>query len=93
MSENDQEKGVVDAENPFEMELSYNPANGTNDNKNQIAAAEEENVQDPAVQEKLKWRREILESELIYYADLNLLLTVRRCILKFYLFAKMLPEI
>jgi hypothetical protein len=64
----------VDAENPFEMELSYNAANTTGSNTH--AAAEEENVQDPAVQEKLRWRREILESELIYYADLNLLITV-----------------
>jgi hypothetical protein len=56
------------------MELSYNAANTTDSNTH--AAAEEENVQDPAVQEKLRWRREILESELIYYADLNLLITV-----------------
>eukprot|EP00029_Vermamoeba_vermiformis_P003445 TRINITY_DN1390_c0_g1_i2.p1 TRINITY_DN1390_c0_g1~~TRINITY_DN1390_c0_g1_i2.p1 ORF type:complete len:406 (-),score=47.95 TRINITY_DN1390_c0_g1_i2:565-1782(-) len=80
---NDEEKdnfneNIVDAENPFEMELSYNAANGTSDGYDNIeyqAAAEEQNIEDPAVQEKLRWRREILESELIYYADLNLLLT------------------
>ena len=43
-------------------------------------ADEDQSLQDPAVQEKLRWRREILDSELIYYADLTLLITVRNLI-------------